>query len=234
MENARNISVAFFDAKPYDADYFDKENLNYGFSFKFFKERLTIDTVPMAAGHDVVCVFVNDSITSEVVERLHSMGVKLIALRCAGYNNVDFKAAFGKMHVVRVPAYSPYSVAEHAVALMMSLNRKTHRAFSRVRENNFSIVGLLGFDMHSKTAGLIGAGNIGRILAGILKGFGMRVVIFDRSRPALCGVGRHLAPLPSSSLDSSYDRRRCHRQDEAGRHDNQHQQGSSHRRLRSH
>jgi len=177
----RKTSIAFFDAKPYDEEYFSKENASYGFALKFFKERLTADTVPMAAGHEVVCAFVNDAVTGDVVERLHSMGAKLLALRCAGYNNVDFKAAFGKLHVVRVPAYSPYAVAEHAVALMMTLNRKTHRAFSRVRENNFSIVGLLGFDMHGKTAGLIGAGKIGGILAGILKGFGMRVLVSDPS-----------------------------------------------------
>ncbi len=180
MDN-KKISIAFFDAKPYDEQYFERKNANYGFSLKFFKERLTIDTVPMVAGHEIVCVFVNDAVTGDVVERLHSMGCKLIALRCAGYNNIDFKAAYEKIHVVRVPAYSPYAVAEHAVALIMTLNRKTHRAFSRVRETNFSIVGLLGFDMHGKTAGLIGAGNIGRILAGILKGFGMRVIISDPS-----------------------------------------------------
>ncbi len=180
MDN-KKISIAFFDAKPYDEQFFEKENANYGFSLKFFKERLTIDTVPMAAGHEIACVFVNDAVTGDVIERLHSMGCKLIALRCAGYNNIDFKAAYEKIHVVRVPAYSPYAVAEHAVALMMTLNRKTHRAFSRVRESNFSIVGLLGFDMHGKTAGLVGAGNIGRILAGILKGFGMRVIISDPS-----------------------------------------------------
>jgi D-lactate dehydrogenase len=173
--------IAFFDSKPYDEESFLKENAKYGYSLKFFKERLTSDSVPMAAGHGIVCVFVNDAVTGEVVERLHGMGVKQIVLRCAGYNNIDFKACFGKIHVARVPAYSPYAVAEHAVALMMTLNRKTHRAFSRVRENNFSIVGLLGFDMHGKTAGLVGAGNIGRILAGILKGFGMRVIISDPS-----------------------------------------------------
>ena len=197
MEGKMTTRIAFFDSKPYDENYFERENASYGCSLKFFKEHLTIDTVPMASGHEVVCAFVNDSITGEVVERLHAMGVKLIALRCAGYNNIDFKAAFGKIHVVRVPAYSPYAVAEHAVALIMTLNRKTHRAFSRVRESNFSIVGLLGFDMHGKTAGLVGAGKIGQILAGILKGFGMRVLISDPMAKAedVKAMGCELASL---------------------------------------
>ncbi len=132
-------SIAFFDAKPYDEEFFQRENASYGFELKFFKERLSSDTAPMAAGREVVCAFVNDAIDAEAIGKLAASGVKLIALRCAGYNNVDFKAAFGRIHVVRVPAYSPYAVAEHAVALMMTLNRKTHRAFSRVRENNLSL-----------------------------------------------------------------------------------------------
>ncbi len=181
MEDKAKTSIAVFDAKPYDELFLKKGNEGFGYSLKFFNERLTPDSVSMAAGHQIVCAFVNDVIDATVAERLVSLGVKLIALRCAGFNNVDFKACFGKLHVVRVPAYSPYAVAEHAVALMMSLNRKTHRAYSRVRDNNFSISGLLGFDMRGKAAGLVGAGNIGRILAGILKGFGMRVIVSDPS-----------------------------------------------------
>ena len=204
MNTAKSFSIAFFDAKPYDMRFFDKENKSYGYDLKYFNERLTPDTVPMAAGHDAVCAFVNDVIDANVIERLHGFGVKLAALRCAGYNNVDFKAAFGKLHVVRVPAYSPYAVAEHAVALIMTLNRKTHRAFSRVREGNFSIVGLLGFDMRGKTAGLVGAGHIGRILAGILKGFGMRVIISDPSaKPELIKeMGCELVALDQLYADS--------------------------------
>jgi D-lactate dehydrogenase len=122
---------------------------------------------------------VNDLISLPVIEALDAGGIHFLALRCAGYNNVDFKSALGKVHVARVPAYSPYAVAEHAVALMMSLNRKTHRAYWRTREGNFSIDGLLGFDMHDKTAGIIGTGKIGRVAADILRGFGMRVLAHD-------------------------------------------------------
>lgn len=195
------ISVALFDAKPYDVEFFERGNASRGFALKFFGERLSRDTVFMASGHDAVCAFVNDVMDAPVVESLHGMGVKLIALRCAGYNNVDFKSCFGRMHVVRVPAYSPYAVAEHAVALMLTLNRKTHRAYSRIRDNNFSIAGLLGFDMHGKTAGIVGAGKIGGVLAGILKGFGMRVLVFDPSATAESIVACGGEP---ASLDELY------------------------------
>ena len=175
-----NIKIAFYDTKPYDMDFFDRENRNWNFKFKYFKEHLSPDTAMMSKGFDAVCIFVNDVVNKEVVDILHENGVKLIILRCAGYNNVDLQAVFGKIHVVRVPAYSPYAVAEHAVALMLTLNRKVHRAYYRVRDNNFSISGLLGFDMHGKTAGLVGTGKIGQCAGRILAGFGMKILAYDR------------------------------------------------------
>lgn len=175
----KRIKIAFFDAKSYDMDFFDKENINFSFEIKYLQYRLSTETMFMANGFDVVCCFVNDVFDKDVIQYLHENGIKLIALRCAGYNNVDLKAAFGKTHICRVPAYSPYAVAEHAVALMMALNRKIHRAYFRTRDANFSISGFIGFDMHGKTAGIIGTGKIGKVLAGILKGFGMKVLLYD-------------------------------------------------------
>jgi D-lactate dehydrogenase len=177
----KKLKLALFDSKPYDQEFFSKENteLNYNYDIHFYPGHLTDDTVILTKGFDSVCVFVNDMVTGNIIDTLLENGVKLLALRSAGYNNVDLKSAHKKIHVVRVPAYSPYAIAEHAVALMLSLNRKTHRAYSRTRDNNFSINGLLGFDMHGKTAGIIGTGKIGKIVAGILKGFGMRVLAFD-------------------------------------------------------
>lgn len=172
-------SIAFFDAKPYDQESFDRVNRDHGFTIKYFPSRLNPDTAPLATGYDTACAFVNDTIDAAVIDTLYDRGIRLIALRCAGYNNVDFEAAYGRVHVVRVPAYSPYAVAEHTVALILALNRKTHRAYYRTREGNFNISGLLGFDMHGKTAGVIGTGRIGRVLIGILRGFGMRVLAYD-------------------------------------------------------
>lgn len=175
----KKIKVAFFDAKPYDKESFNNENSNFGYDIKYFRNRLNIDTAPLSEGYDVVCAFVNDTISKEVIDILVVNKVKVLALRCAGYNNVDLKEAYGKLHIARVPQYSPYAVAEHAVALIMALNRKTHKAYSRVRDNNFTISGFLGFDMHGKTAGVIGTGRIGRILIKILHGFGMNIKAFD-------------------------------------------------------
>lgn len=171
--------IAFFDTKPYDRDFFTKQNEKYQYEIKFFPSRLTIDTVSLTKGFDVVCIFVNDILTAEIIDILHQNEVRLIALRSAGYNHVDLKSVYNKIHVVRVPAYSPYAVAEHAVTLMLTLNRKTHKAYYRTRDNNFTIHGLLGFDMHSKTAGVIGTGLIGRKVADILKGFGMNILAYD-------------------------------------------------------
>ncbi len=172
-------NIAFFDTKSYDKESFTRLNKPYGFHITFLENRLTNETVPLANGHDVVCAFVNDTLNAEIIEKLHSFGIQLIALRSAGYNNVDLSAVYKKIHVVRVPAYSPRAVAEHAVALMLGLNRKTHRAYYRVRDNNFSIAGLMGFDMYGKTAGVVGTGKIGKAAVEILRGFGMRVLMFD-------------------------------------------------------
>jgi D-lactate dehydrogenase len=175
--------IAFFDAKPYDQQFFDAANqAKQQFEIKYFNTRLNADSVSLAQGFDAVCAFVNDSLSAEVIRSLKEMGVGIVALRSAGYNNVDLEAAYQNVHMVRVPAYSPYSVAEHAAALMLSLNRKTHRAYYRTRDNNFSINGFLGFDMHGKTAGIIGTGRIGLTLVGILRGFGMQVIAYD-ARP---------------------------------------------------
>jgi len=171
--------IAFFDTKPHDKKVFDEINRKFNFELKYFKNHVTIDSVVLAKGYDVVCVFVNDIIDKEIINNLYKYGVKLVALRCAGYNNVDFKVAYGKVHVVRVPAYSPYAVAEHTVALMLTLNRKIHRAYFRTRDANFSLNSLLGFDMYKKTVGIIGIGKIGKILINILNGFGMDILAHD-------------------------------------------------------
>jgi len=175
----RSPRIAFFDTKPYDRKFFDAAGKKFGFPIAYFEEHLGPGTAALARGFDTVCIFVNDVVNAGVIKTLHKNGVRLIALRASGYNNVDFRAAFGKIHVVRVPAYSPHAVAEHAVALMLALNRKTHRAYHRTRDSNFSIQGLLGFDMFGKTAGVIGTGAIGRELIRILKGFGMHVLAYD-------------------------------------------------------
>lgn len=172
--------IAFFDSKSYDKDTFEKVNKNFGFDIHYYKERLSMNTVSLTQGVDAVCIFVNAECDARVIERMAQNGVKLIALRCAGFNNVDIKAArqYG-IKVVRVPAYSPHAVAEYAVTLMMALNRKVYRSVYRTREGNFKLNGLLGFDMYGKTAGLIGMGRIAKELIKILKGFGMNVVAYD-------------------------------------------------------
>ncbi len=173
------LKVAFFDAKPYDIESFDQANRDFGFEITYLKSHLTRETVSLTRGFPAVCVFVNDTVDAPVIKALEANKIRLIAIRAAGYNNIDLKAVFGKIHVVRVPAYSPHAVAEHAVALMLALNRKVHRAYYRTRDNNFTLNGLLGFDMHGRTAGIIGTGKIGRVLIEILRGFGMRVLAYD-------------------------------------------------------
>ena len=171
-------TVAFFDAKAYDRDSFSRfsdENI----SIRFFENKLNEDTVSMAACCDAVCAFVNDTINGEVIEKLSSYGVGVIAMRCAGYNNVDLKAAAGRIKVLRVPAYSPYAVAEHAMGLILTLNRKLHRAYIRTRDHNFSLEGLTGFDLRGKTVGIIGTGKIGRCFADICEGFSMEIIGCD-------------------------------------------------------
>lgn len=171
--------ICFFDTKPYDKIYFDALKNDYDIDIEYFEPKLGPKTAFMAKGFEVVVAFVNDNINKETIDILYENGVKLIAMRCAGYNNVDFKAAYGKIHIVRVPAYSPYAVAEHAMALLLTLNRRIHRAYVRTRDFNFSLNGLMGFDLHGKTVGVIGTGKIGRIFVDICKGFGMRVIAYD-------------------------------------------------------
>ncbi len=171
--------IAFFDTKPYDKESFDEINKNYGFEITYFKSHLTKDNIVLANGYDGIVIFVNDVIDREMINILAGYGVKLIALRCSGFNNVDIKAAQDKITIVRVPAYSPQAIAEHTVALMMTLNRKIHRAYFRTRDSNFSLQGLMGFDMYKKTAGVIGTGKIGKALIRILRGFEMNVLAYD-------------------------------------------------------
>ena len=174
------IKVAFYDTKPYDIPSFEKYGKMRGVAYKFLETKLNEDTAELARGCEVVCVFVNDDVNKAVIEKLYGMGVKLIALRSAGYNNVDVKACFGKIHVVHVPAYSPYSVAEHAMALLLTSVRRIHKAYNRTREFNFSLNGLTGFDLHGKTVGVVGTGRIGKIFIDICRGFGMNVLAYDR------------------------------------------------------
>lgn len=174
------MNVAFFDAKPYDRIGFDKYIEGTDIRIKYFQTHLNEDTVSLANGFDCVCVFVNDIVNKVVVDKLYEMGVKMIALRCAGFNNVDTRACFGKIHVFRVPAYSPYAVAEHAMALLLSLNRHINRAYIRTRDFNFSLAGLTGFDLYGKTIGIIGTGKIGKIFANICRGFGMKILAYDK------------------------------------------------------
>jgi len=174
------VKILFFDTKTYDREFFDRANQAYGFEIRYFGGHLNPDTVSFSSGYGAVCAFVNDVLDRTVIERLSENGVRLVALRSAGYNHVDLKAAYEKIHIVRVPGYSPQAVAEHAMALILSLNRKTHRAYYRTRDGNFSIHGLLGFDLHGKTAGIIGTGKIARSLIRILNGFGMKVLAYDK------------------------------------------------------
>ena len=176
------MKVAFFDTKPYDRPYFDKLGAEEGIEFKYYETKLNRDTVELARGADAVCVFVNDTVDAEVIDRLYDIGVRAVALRCAGFNNVDVRHAFGKLHVLRVPAYSPYAVAEHTMALLLTSIRRIHKAYIRTRDYNFSLSGMTGFDLHGKTVGVIGTGRIGRVFIDICRGFGMRVLAYDKYR----------------------------------------------------
>lgn len=174
------ITVAVFDTKPYDRQYLLQAAGADQFDWRFLEFRLTPQTASAACGAQAVCAFVNDQVDRPCLEALVNLGVKLVALRCTGFNNVDLAAARElRITVTRVPVYSPHAVAEHAVALLLALNRKIHRAYNRVRELNFSLQGLIGFDLHGRTAGIFGTGKIGRIVAQILRGFGMRVLAYD-------------------------------------------------------
>lgn len=174
------MRVAVFSTKPYDRTFLDRANSEFGHELTYFEPHLKIETVSLAEGFPAVCVFVNDVLDGPVLEKLAQGGTKVVALRCAGFNNVDLPTAerLG-MKVVRVPAYSPHAVAEYTVGMMLTLNRKIHRAYARVREGNFSLDGLLGFDMHGRTVGIVGTGKIGAVVTRILAGFGCRLLGYD-------------------------------------------------------
>lgn len=174
------MNVFFFSTKPYDQVSFDEINQRYGHSLTYLEPRLTPRTASLASGADAVCVFINDEMGRETLSKLAQLDIRLVALRCAGFNNVDLAAAKDLgITVVRVPAYSPYAVAEHAVGLMLMLNRRLYRAYNRVRDDNFALNGLLGFDFHGKTIGIVGTGKIGQCFAQIMKGFGCNLVAYD-------------------------------------------------------
>lgn len=174
------MKIAFFDTKPYDKPSFEKFGSERAIEFKFFETKLNEDTVGLANGSDGVCVFVNDTVNAQVIDRLHAMGIRIVALRCAGFNNVDLKHSKGKMRVLRVPAYSPYAVAEHTMAMLLTSVRRIHKAYIRTRDFNFSLSGMTGFDLHGKTVGVIGTGRIGKVFIDICRGFGMRVLAYDK------------------------------------------------------
>lgn len=199
MPKGPQMQVHVFSARPDDITFLTRANAAAGHALTFHDTRLSAATVPLAAGAEAVAVFVNDVLDAEVIAALAGHGVKLVALRCAGFNNVDLAAcAAHGLTVARVPAYSPYAVAEHTVALILALNRKTHRAWARVREGNFELDGLLGFDMHGKTVGIVGTGQIGTVLAGIVSGFGCRVIAHDLYPNDACrALGVDYMPLPA-------------------------------------
>lgn len=173
------IKVAFFDTKEYDRKLFDEYNKNYGYEITYLESKLNSETAPLAEGFDAVCIFVNDVVDEKTIQILKKCGVKLIALRCAGFNNVDIKHMDKSIKVVRVPAYSPYAVAEHATALLLDLDRKIYKAYQRTKKYNFTLNGLLGFDIHGKTVGVVGTGKIGKCFINIMKGFGANVIAYD-------------------------------------------------------
>ncbi|WP_434362044.1 2-hydroxyacid dehydrogenase [Parasalinivibrio latis] len=198
------MKLAVFSAKQYDRRYMELVNNSFGYELEFFDFRLDKKTAKMAEGADAVCIFVNDAADETVIAKLAGMGIKLIALRCAGFNNVDLEAAkaYG-VTVVRVPAYSPEAVAEHTVGMMLTLNRRIHRAYQRTRDANFSLEGLIGFNMFGRTAGIVGTGKIGVATMRILKGFGMRILAFDPfENPAAIELGAEYVDLDTLLRES--------------------------------
>ena len=190
------MKIVFFSAQPYDKEIFNRFNIDLS-ELVFVESALDIDSVELANGANAICVFVNDKVNAAVIEKLASKSIKMIALRCAGFNNVDLEAAkLNGIKVCRVPAYSPEAVAEHAIAMILTLNRKTHKAYNRVREQNFSLNGLLGYNLHGKTVGVIGTGNIGKAFSRIMLGFGCRVLAFDLiANKDLEAIGVEYQPL---------------------------------------
>ena len=199
------MKIAFFDTKPYDLPSFERYGEQYGVRFKFFETKLNEDTAELARGFDGVCAFVNDTVNAAVIDRLSEMGVRVLALRCAGFNNVDMKHAYGRLHVLRVPAYSPYAVAEHTMALLLTSIRRIHKAYIRSRDFNFSLSGLTGFDLHGKTVGVIGTGRIGRVFVDICRGFGMRVLAYDKFPTAGLDNGDTVRYVPLDTLLAESD-----------------------------
>ncbi|RIJ42310.1 2-hydroxyacid dehydrogenase [Pontibacter oryzae] len=196
------MKITLFSSKPYDQQFFEEANTSFNNEIVFQEVALNENTAAMATGAKAICVFVNDQVNANVLQHLQGIGVQLVALRCAGYNNVDLKkAAACGIKIVRVPAYSPYAVAEHTIALILTLNRKTHRAYNRVKEGNFSLQGLLGFDLHGKTVGLIGLGEIGKVTAKILVGMGCKVQAYDPYITQESGV----AGVTFIDLDTLYE-----------------------------
>lgn len=173
------MKIAFYDTKPYDRIWFEPGAKQLDFSIKFHEVKLNEDTAVLAKDCDAVCIFVNDVANKNTIEKLCQLGVRAILLRCAGFNNVDLKAAKGKLHVLRVPSYSPEGVAEYTIALLLTANRKIHRAYTRTRDFNFSIHGLMGVDLHDKTVGVIGTGKIGQMVMDILRGLKMQIIAYD-------------------------------------------------------
>lgn len=171
--------VLFYDIKSYDKELFKRFGKDYNLEMKFLKGKLNEESADLSKGYEIVCAFANDTINKEVIDILAENGVKLLAMRCAGYNNISLRHIKDRFKVVRVPSYSPYSIAEYTMGMILALNRKIHKAYVRTREGNFSISGLMGFDLHGKTAGIIGAGKIAQILIKILRGFGMNVIAYD-------------------------------------------------------
>ena len=184
------MKIAFFDTKPYDLTYFEPMGKAAGIDFLFYETKLNERTVSLARGCDGVCAFVNDTVSATVIDALSAMGIRILALRCAGFNNVDMRHAKDKLTVVRVPAYSPYAVAEHAMALLLTSIRRIHKAYIRTRDYNFSLNNMVGFDLHGKTVGVVGTGKIGRVFADICRGFGMKILAYDK--------------YPDSTLDVTY------------------------------
>ena len=196
------MKIAFFDAKPYDKPSFDAFGAQNGIQYKYFETKLTEDTVELAHGYDGVCVFVNDTVNQAVIDKLSEMGVSVVALRCAGFNNVDMKHAYGKVHVLRVPAYS---VAEHTMALLLTSIRRIHKAYIRTRDFNFSLANMTGFDLHGKTVGVIGTGKIGRVFINICRGFGMKVLAYDKYPAADLADGENIRYVQLDELFASSD-----------------------------
>jgi len=185
------MKVAFFDARSYDHPAFEAYGKLHRIDFRFFEVKLDASTARLAAGCEAVCIFVNDTADREVLDILYEEGVRFLLLRCAGYNNVDLSAAFGRIHVAHVPGYSPEAVAEHAMAMLLTSVRRIHKAYNRTRDYNFSLAGLEGFNLHGKTVGIIGTGRIGRAFADICHGFGMKVLGYDKFPVENAGIEYH-------------------------------------------